>query len=317
MSNSNASWLGYDWFKLAVAILLLLLLLVFRRAPLEIPASSDATATAINTTGPTSVPPDTTPHIVLDQPTASDTLTAGPIVFSGTADAGTRVRVQAAGSPLGETTAASSGSWSLTADLPAGQTQVVAQALDASGAVLAETAPLTLQVTPAAAQPNAPAITQPTTDDDLTAGSISFSGTADPGILVKVFGETLLAETTAAADGTWSATAELPAGDLEVFALALDEASGLSTTSPTLQLTIAPAAEESTIPALTPTPGPVAPSRPCGQGKITRAGYVVANCENLTRISRILNVTLNDLLRANPQITNPDLIFPGQVLKIP
>lgn len=45
--------------------------------------------------------------------------------------------------------------------------------------------------------------------------------------------------------------------------------------------------------------------------------YVVGKCEWLTRIARDLNIDYFTLLEYNPQITDPSLILPGQVLKLP
>ena len=45
--------------------------------------------------------------------------------------------------------------------------------------------------------------------------------------------------------------------------------------------------------------------------------YVVKPGDTLTKIARQFNIPLNKLLAANPQITDPDCIFPGQVIMIP
>jgi spore coat assembly protein SafA len=45
--------------------------------------------------------------------------------------------------------------------------------------------------------------------------------------------------------------------------------------------------------------------------------YVVQPGDTMSAIAQNFNVTLAALEAANPQITNPDLIFPGQVLVIP
>ncbi len=41
--------------------------------------------------------------------------------------------------------------------------------------------------------------------------------------------------------------------------------------------------------------------------------YVVVPGDSLDEISKSQGITLADLVAANPQITNPDLIFAGQV----
>jgi hypothetical protein len=45
--------------------------------------------------------------------------------------------------------------------------------------------------------------------------------------------------------------------------------------------------------------------------------YVVGKCEWLTRIARDLGIDYFKLLEYNPQITDPSIILPGQVLKLP
>ncbi len=45
--------------------------------------------------------------------------------------------------------------------------------------------------------------------------------------------------------------------------------------------------------------------------------YVVGSCDTLSGIAAWLGVTVEALLAANPQITDPDLIFPGQVINVP
>lgn len=56
-----------------------------------------------------------------------------------------------------------------------------------------------------------------------------------------------------------------------------------------------------------------------GQGsqKTTTGGYTVASGDSLTRIARKVGVSLSDILRLNPQITNPNKIYPNQVITLP
>lgn len=61
-----------------------------------------------------------------------------------------------------------------------------------------------------------------------------------------------------------------------------------------------------------PTPDPVAKPAPKPSGS-----YTVVSGDNLTRIAERHGVSLQDLIAANPQIKNPNLIYPGQVINIP
>ncbi len=62
------------------------------------------------------------------------------------------------------------------------------------------------------------------------------------------------------------------------------------------------------VPAPAPSPYP----QPAAAGT-----YVVQWGESMRKIAARLNVSLADLLAVNPQIRNPNVIFPGQVINIP
>jgi spore coat assembly protein SafA len=62
------------------------------------------------------------------------------------------------------------------------------------------------------------------------------------------------------------------------------------------------------IPSAAPGPGV-----PCPGGRI----YRVVSGDTMFEIARRFGVTLDELIRANPQIMNPDLIFPGQEICAP
>jgi len=55
--------------------------------------------------------------------------------------------------------------------------------------------------------------------------------------------------------------------------------------------------------------------RPEGTCKGTE--YIVVRGDSLFCISRCAGVKLWDVIKANPDIANPDLIYPAQVIKIP
>lgn len=55
------------------------------------------------------------------------------------------------------------------------------------------------------------------------------------------------------------------------------------------------------------------PGVPCPDGRI----YRVVSGDTMFEIARRFGVTLDALIQANPQITNPDLIFPGQEICVP
>ncbi len=51
-------------------------------------------------------------------------------------------------------------------------------------------------------------------------------------------------------------------------------------------------------------------------GPTCKNTYIVRRGDSLLKIARLCSVTLDDLLAANPEITNGGLIYPGQILRI-
>jgi hypothetical protein len=45
--------------------------------------------------------------------------------------------------------------------------------------------------------------------------------------------------------------------------------------------------------------------------------YVVARCETIRWVAERAGISVRDLLAANPQVCNPNLIYEGQVLNLP
>lgn len=76
-------------------------------------------------------------------------------------------------------------------------------------------------------------------------------------------------------------------------------------------------------PSLTSSPSPTtAPAeitrRACsGYGRIRGKEWIVAGCDTLLRISQVTGISLEQLLRANPEITDPNLIYPNQRILLP
>ena len=55
----------------------------------------------------------------------------------------------------------------------------------------------------------------------------------------------------------------------------------------------------------------------CGAGEDRGDTYVVARCEYMALIASRAGVGLGDLIAVNPQVKEPDLVYPGQVLNLP
>ena len=202
-------WIGYDWFKLVVAIVLAVLLLLFRpgtgaQTTVVAPAASLPAATAAPAI-PTAAPavPAAIVAPSLTAPAAGATLATGPITFSGTAAPGAEIQVVVDGVPVGKARAGADGQWSLSAtvDKP-GDRQVVVQALDAQGAVAAAANPATVSIGAPAAK--APTIAAPA-EGAIAGGSLTLSGTGTPGSRIEILdGDKVIGTAAVAADGTWS-----------------------------------------------------------------------------------------------------------------
>lgn len=54
-----------------------------------------------------------------------------------------------------------------------------------------------------------------------------------------------------------------------------------------------------------------------GFGELRGRQWIVAGCDTLERISQVTGISLGQLLAANPEIKDPDLIYPGQRIQLP
>jgi nucleoid-associated protein YgaU len=86
--------------------------------------------------------------------------------------------------------------------------------------------------------------------------------------------------------------------------------------------TIQPTQVASETPTATSTPRPqpnsTIPAKACqGFGRDEGKVWVVSGCDTLASISRATGISLTRLLAANPNIHDPDLIYPGQIIRLP
>ena len=119
---------------------------------------------------------------------------------------------------------------------------------------------------------------------------------------------------TVGADGRWTITATLAAGQRRLSVDALDAAGQVAASSAEAVLTVSAAA------AATPAPTVGAACRPgdpnaygVDQGKV----WLVDRCATMTIIARQNGIALNDQIAATPQVLDPDLIYPGQLITLP
>ncbi|MBH5372008.1 Ig-like domain-containing protein [Bradyrhizobium glycinis] len=181
-----------------------------------------------------------------DTGTAGDQITnAKQLTLSGTAEAGSTVKVFEGTTVIGTAKAGANGTWSLTtAQLADGSHTFNATATDAAGNVSQKSASLSARVDTLA--PAAPKITAFTPENGtvaastINAGRLTLSGTAEAGSTVRVLeGTTVIGTTKAGAGGAWSlTTAQLAAGSHAFTAMATDAAGNVSARSAGLNVTV-------------------------------------------------------------------------------
>ena len=276
---TTRGWIGYDWFKLIVAIILAILLLWLwftlnaASAVVAPVAATTAPAVAAAATGVTVSAPRLP---ALAAPAAGAAIAVGATSFNGTGEPGATVQVVIDGKPVGTAKVGSDGTWKLDAPLDTpGAHSVVVQTVDAAGAKLNEAAPVSLTVaaptavaatTAPTAAAQVPTVAAPT--GALTAGPITLTGTGTPGEQVEVLvnGQPV-GTATVGADGTWSLPTTLAAGDAEV---SVRSASNPANISPPVKLTVGAGAAAPTATAQAPTL--TVPTGPTAAGPVTLSG---------------------------------------------
>jgi MYXO-CTERM domain-containing protein len=190
------------------------------------------TATAADAAGNVSPQSNTVPVLVdrslpaapvldpIESPTSDTTITV-----TGTAEPGATVAILVDGVQVATVVAAADGTFAAPLVLVEGSQVITATASNAAG-TSPESSARTVVVDLAA--PAAPIITAPAAGEALPAGTVLIEGSAEPGATVSVVvnGETLTA--VAAADGSFSVSAVLPAGAWTATATATDAAENAS-----------------------------------------------------------------------------------------
>lgn len=90
-----------------------------------------------------------------------------------------------------------------------------------------------------------------------------------------------------------------------------------ATIEPTPIPTAVVAAAATDTPAVGTGAAPISVNCEANPGVDLGSTYIVGACDWLSRIARKLGVDYNDLLAANPQITDPNVIHAGQILNVP
>jgi hypothetical protein len=267
-------WIGYDWFKLIVAIILVLLLLSFwltgagapaaqvapaaTAAPAAAPAAQVAPAATVAsaaTAAPAAAPAATVAPAAIPAATVapasvaainiptlnvpSGALAPGAITLSGTAAPNAAIQVLADGQPLGTAKADAGGAWSLDATLDTpGEHAIIVQALDDTGAAAAASAPVSITLAAPAAAITAPTLNTPS--GTLVPGAITLSGTGTPNAQIEILldGQSV-GKASVGADGAWSLPVTLPVGEHTINVRALDSAGATVAEAEQVRVTVA------------------------------------------------------------------------------
>lgn len=239
----------------------------------------------------------------LDLP--STALYTGPQTLTGTGTPGSKVQVVIGGTPAGEATVSADGKWSFDAEFPnAGEVLVMVNALDAAGKATTSSDTATL---------NFSALTLDALATSYAPGPITLGGSGIPGSKVQIVVDgQLVGEAEVGTEGKWSFPYNFTqAGNFSVVVNGLDAGGqAVAATEPATARIKAPAAS-------------VDIKRICDFSDPTVFGedkgkfWLVDRCDTLSRIARVTNIPLAALIAANPQVRNPDLIYPSWEIILP
>ena len=165
----------------------------------------------------------------------------------------------------------------------------------------------TVSATSAPQQP--PTLTAPQSGALIAGNTVTLEGTGTPGVEIEILDQGEVVSTTVVQpDGTWTLDCLCDSGTRLLSVQNAGEPESVSEAVP-IQVAVAPI----------PMPDDIV----CGEEEDIPMGidhgtvYVVAPCEYIGLIAARVGVKLADLLAANPQLTDPDRIDPGQILNLP
>ena len=224
-------------------------------------------------------------------------------ILRGTGVPGGKVKVLVDGKEVGTADVAADGTWAFPYTFArAGEYRFSLESFDAEGNSLGSSDPVELVVGPALA---APTFDFPKAGAALERGVLEFRGTGTPGATLEILDKgKVVDKVVVGADGKWvySLTPEVGA---HVYSV---RETGSMVESEAVEVTVSET-------AVAAEPGTSACKRP--EGTCLGIEYIVVRGDSLFCISRCAGVKLGDVIKANPDIANPDLIYPAQVIKIP
>ncbi len=279
----------------------------------------NADGTIANETLPVAISvPASTQTVAVPELDRTEVSNEGVVSLGGRAQPGARLSVMVNDSRLGRTTADDSGAWSFEGQLGPGDYNLVVQTVDAEGAVLNKTEPVTLSV-PSATQPTAVpvAAVQMQVPQITDSGNLTLTGTAPADATVDVLANgSSLGAVSAAGDGTWTFSSTLSPGEYTLVARALDATGAVISES---------VAASVTVPDLgAATPPPPTQAAPPGQEHIVVKGDTLSKLAllyygDVKAYTRIIQAT-NLKAAEDPSyrhIDDPNAVEVGDKLWIP
>ena len=248
-----------------------------------------------------------------DLPTAD--LDGGDVTLTGTGAPGSEIDIALNGEVVGTAAVADDGTWSFPATLPGGDYELTLRTVDASGEAV-ETDPFTFSLgavdeTAAAA----PTLDAPADGSSVDSGELTFSGMGTPGTEIEILdGDEVIGTAVVGDDGSWNFSYTPDAGDhtYTVRNAGTTEAAASSSVTVT-----APADESNDSGDATASATPAISCENAEPGIDQGDTYIVAVCEWLIKIATRLGIEYSDLIAVNPQIEDPNLIYPGQIINLP
>lgn len=241
----------------------------------------------------------------------ADDLAGGDVTLTGTGTPGAEVEIVVNGEVVGTAVVADDGTWEFPTTLPAGEYALALRTVADDGTAV-ETDPLAFSLSAAAAVPT---LDEPADGSSADGGELSFSGTGEPGSEVEILdGDEVVGTAVVADDGAWQFSYTPTAGD-HTFGV---RAAGASQTAATSSVTVAEAS--ATADTVSADEAATLPTDFCTNAEpgIDQGDtYIVARCEWLNKIANRLSIPYAALIAVNPQIENPNLIYPGQVINLP
>jgi hypothetical protein len=225
------------------------------------------------------------------------------VTFSGAGEPGTTIEVWGnEGRIIGQAIVGEDGTWTCSALLPPAPYNLLARAVDDSGALLGESEWVNFVV-----ERRPLLLTEPQTGAVITGDTLSIKGTGQPNARIEITDQGLIVGLAVVqADGMWSFDYVCEPG---VYAIAAQNAGDAANATDTIQVEVVAVAAK-------PATGVCSAGNiPMGIDRGTT--YIVARCEYMALIAQRTGVRLADLIAANPQVTNPSLIYPNQVLNLP